>query len=50
MWHVWRKREVCTRFRWGNLRERDHWGDQDVDGRIILRRILRKSEVVVGTE
>ena len=23
--------------RWGNLRERDHWGDQDVDGRIILR-------------
>ena len=29
--------EVCTRFWWGNLRERDHWGDQDVDGRIILR-------------
>jgi hypothetical protein len=22
---------------WGNLRERDHWGDPDVDGRIILR-------------
>jgi hypothetical protein len=21
---------------WGNLRERDHWGDPDVDGRIIL--------------
>jgi hypothetical protein len=21
----------------GNLRERDHWGDPDVDGRIILR-------------
>jgi hypothetical protein len=20
-----------------NLRERDHWGDPDVDGRIILR-------------
>ena len=20
MWHVWRKREVCTRFWWGNLR------------------------------
>ena len=33
MWHVWRKGEVCTRFWWGNLRERDHWGDQDVDGR-----------------
>ena len=28
---------MCTRFWWGNLKERDHWGDQDVDGRIILR-------------
>ena len=36
--------EVCTRFWWGNLRERDHWGDQDVDGRIILRWIFRKWE------
>ena len=25
---------------WGNLRERDHWGDPDVDGRIILRWIF----------
>ena len=31
MWHVWRKGEVCTRFWWGNLREREHWGDQDVE-------------------
>ena len=30
------KGEVCTRFWWGNLRERNQWGDQDVDGRIIL--------------
>ena len=36
-------------FWWGNLRERDHWGGQDVDGRIILRWILRKFEGVVGT-
>jgi hypothetical protein len=28
---------VCTGFWWGSLRERDHWGDPDVDGRIILR-------------
>ena len=49
MRYVWRKGEVCTRFWWGNLRERDHWGDQDVDGRIILRWILRKWEGVVGT-
>jgi hypothetical protein len=24
------------------LRERDHWGDPDVDGRLILRWIFRK--------
>jgi len=29
----------------GNLRERDHLEDSDVDGRIILRWILRKSDV-----
>ena len=40
---------MCTRVWWGNLRERDHWGDQDLDERIILRRILRKWEGVVGT-
>jgi hypothetical protein len=36
MWYVWRKGEKCTRCWWGNRRERDHWGDQDVGGRIIL--------------
>ena len=35
---------------WGNLRERDHWGDPDVDGRIILRWIFRKWEGVVGLD
>jgi hypothetical protein len=34
-------RGVCG-FWWGNLRERDHWGDPGVDGRIILRWIFRK--------
>ena len=32
------------------MRERGHWGDQDVDGRIILRWIFRKLEGVVETE
>ena len=34
---------------WGSLRERGHWRDQDLDGRIILRWIFRKLEGVVGT-
>ena len=49
MWHVGRKGEVCTRFWWGDPRERDHWGDKDIYGRIILRWILRKWEGVVET-
>ena len=32
-------------FWWGNLRERDHLGDQGVDGRIILKWIFRKWDV-----
>jgi hypothetical protein len=32
MWRVWGRGEACTRFWWGNLRERNHWGDPDVDG------------------
>ena len=42
-------REVCTGFWWRSLRERDNWGDPDVDRRIILRWIVRKWEGVVGT-
>jgi hypothetical protein len=48
MWHVWGRIEVCTGW-WGSQRERDHWGDQDIDGRIILRWIFRKLEEVVRT-
>jgi hypothetical protein len=33
----------------GNLMERYQWGDQDVDGRIILRWIFRKWDVGVWT-
>jgi hypothetical protein len=42
MWHVWGRREVHTRFLWGDPREGDHLGDPGVDGRIILRRIFGK--------
>jgi hypothetical protein len=36
------REEAYTGFWWGNLRDRDHWGDPGVDGRIILRWIFRK--------
>jgi hypothetical protein len=34
---------------WGNLRERDHWGDPGIDGRRILRWIFRKWDVGIWT-
>ena len=49
MWRVWERGEVCTGFWLGNLRERDHWGDPDVDVRIILRWIFRKWDVGTWT-
>ena len=33
----------------GKPEEKNHWGDPDVDGRIILRWIFRKWEGFVGT-
>jgi len=35
--------------RWGNRRERDHWGDLGVDGWIILGRICRRWDVGIWT-
>jgi hypothetical protein len=49
MWRVWGRGEVCTGFWWGGLREREHRGDRDVDGRIILGWVFRKWEGVVRT-
>jgi hypothetical protein len=35
------RREACTDFWWGNLKERDLLGDPVVEERIILKRIFR---------
>jgi hypothetical protein len=40
---------VCTGVWWGNLRERNRWGDPGVDGRIILEKIFKKWDVGVRT-
>jgi hypothetical protein len=43
------KRESCIGFCCGTLRERDHWVDPGVVGRIILRWIFREWDVGVWT-
>jgi hypothetical protein len=39
----------CKGFRWGNRRERGHWGDLGVDGWIILEWISRRWDVDMWT-
>jgi len=39
MWRVWGTGDVYTGFGWGNLRERDDFGETGVDGRLIFNRI-----------
>jgi hypothetical protein len=41
------REKACTGFWWGNLRERNRWGDPGIDGKITLRWILRKWDVAV---
>ena len=40
---------VCIGSRWGNRRERDHWGGLGVDGWIISGRIFRRWNVAIWT-
>ena len=42
MWCAWMTVEVHKGFWWGDLWERDHLEDQDVDGRMILKWIFKK--------
>jgi hypothetical protein len=36
------ERRDASKFLWGNLGEEYHWEDRSIDGRIILRWIIRK--------
>jgi hypothetical protein len=40
MWHAWERREKCTRFGWESPKERDHFEDQGVGGKMESERIL----------
>jgi hypothetical protein len=42
MGNVWGTREIHARFCSGNLEERDHLEDLDIDERIILMWVLKK--------
>ena len=48
--HMARMGKGCTGFWSGNLRQRDHWGDPDADGRIILRWIFRSGSRLWGLD
>jgi hypothetical protein len=43
MQHVWDKREIHIAFRWINLKERDHFEDLDVNGKIMLKWISKNT-------
>ena len=50
MWHVWETRELHIGFWWGNLRKTDHLVNTGVDGRIILKFIYKKWDMLHGID
>jgi hypothetical protein len=48
--HAWERREFRKGFLWESLKERDHYEDTDVGGRIILKCILEKQIGMVCIE
>jgi hypothetical protein len=42
MWHAWERGETCTGFWWESPKEKDHFEDQGVDGRMGSKWILRR--------
>jgi hypothetical protein len=40
MWHIWETGEVQTGFWWGDVMDRHHLEDVDLDGMIILKGIF----------
>jgi len=46
---TWGRAEVYTGFWWRNLRYRDYLEDPGIDGKIILRWIIRKCDVRTWT-
>jgi hypothetical protein len=48
MWHAWERRGNCTRFCWESLKERDHFEDPGVDGKMGPEFILGSFSGGVG--
>jgi hypothetical protein len=44
MWHVWGRGELYRGFWWENMKERGHVEDLGIDGRILLKCMLRKHD------
>jgi hypothetical protein len=45
MWQIWGTGKVPAGFWWGDVRERGHLKDLDIDGRIILKWIFKMWDV-----